>query len=102
MARTRSIALLESELLAAVDAAAVIGEAERVLGQEYDVCIAETAVLAVDDALQAVVAEGPEQGLLLLTELSRRGRRGSAVRHAQEFDDWMAEPKTSLTLNPNR
>ncbi|TCK27522.1 hypothetical protein [Pseudonocardia endophytica] len=96
------ITLLEAETRAAIDTAAVLGEAERVLGDAYDVCIARTAVPAVDDVLLTTLRDGPDQGLLVLTDLGRRVYGVPLFLTAEEFDDWMTDPLTSLTLDPNR
>jgi hypothetical protein len=94
------IALLEAEAAAAVETAVLLSEAERALGEEHNAYITATVAPLLDDALIAAAA-GDEDVVKRLGQLAQSFVGQPVFGTVEEFDLWMSDPLTSLTLNPN-
>ncbi|NAZ74292.1 hypothetical protein GTQ99_02475 [Kineococcus sp. T13] len=95
------LAALEDETASALATAILLGEAERALGEERNTYVSATVGPLLDDALIAVTSAGPDEALKRLAEVARCFTGQPLFVTVDEFDAWMADPMTSLTLNPN-
>jgi hypothetical protein len=93
------VALLEAEACAAVTAAAVLGEAERALGERHNAFVTATVGPLLEDALHAV-AGGSDDSVKRLTELTASFAGKPLFCTVEEFDQWMRSPE-ALVLDPN-
>jgi hypothetical protein len=95
------LAVLEDETASALATAILLGEAERALGEERNAYVSATVGPLLDDALIAVTSAGPDEVLKRLAEVARCFNGQPLFVTVDEFDAWMADPMTSLTMNPN-
>ena len=95
------LAALEDETASAIATAILLGEAERALGEERNAYVSATVGPLLDDALIAVTSAGPDEVLKRLAEVARCFNGQPLFVTVDEFDAWMADPTTSLMLNPN-
>lgn len=95
------LAALEDETASALVTAILLGEAERALGEERNAYVSATVGPLLDDALVAVTSAGPDEVLKRLAEVARCFNGQPLFVTVDEFDAWMGDPTTSLTLNPN-
>jgi hypothetical protein len=98
---TDLLTALEDETASALATAILLGEAQHALGAERNAYVSTTIGPLLDDALIAVTSAEPEEVLKRLGEVARCFNGQPLFVTATEFDDWMADPVTSLTLNPN-
>ncbi|WP_432563981.1 hypothetical protein [Kineococcus sp. SYSU DK003] len=94
-------AVLEDETASAIATAILLGEAERELGAERNAYVSATVGPLLDDALIAVTSAEPDEVLKRLAEVARCFNGQPLFVTVQEFDAWMADATTSLTLDPN-
>jgi len=94
------IAALEDEA-AAIATAMLLGEPERALGEERNGDISATISSLLDDALIAVTGADPDEALKRLADVARCFSGQPLFVTVDEFDAWMADPLTSLRMNPN-
>lgn len=92
---------LEDETASALATAILLGEAERALGEERNAYVSATVGPLLDDALIAVTSADPQEVLKRLAEVARCFNGQPLFVTVDEFDAWMADPMTSLTLDPN-
>ncbi len=95
------IAVLEAETRAAVSAGELLSRLERELGDVHGAYVTTAVSPLVDDALRAVTGSG-DDGLDRLVALSTSFAGRPVFGTADEFDRWMSDPLTVLTLDPNR
>ncbi|OLL76881.1 hypothetical protein Ae168Ps1_5301c [Pseudonocardia sp. Ae168_Ps1] len=92
------LALLETEAGAAAEAAALLGAAGAALGAESGAYAETTVVPEVDHALWSSVDADPESGLTELVELAEGSDGTPLFVSLDEFDAWMSDPLTTLSL----
>jgi hypothetical protein len=95
------IALMEAEAAAAVETAVLLSEAERALGEKHNAYLTSTVAPLLDDTLIAAAA-GDEDVVKRLGQLAQSFAGQPLFGTVEEFDLWMSNPLSSLTLNPNR
>ncbi|WP_432489375.1 hypothetical protein [Kineococcus sp. SYSU DK018] len=95
------IAVLEDETATAIATAMLLADAERALGEERNAYVTATISPLLDDALIAVTNAGPDEALKRLSEVARCFTGQPLFVTVEEFDAWMADPSTSLTMDPN-
>ncbi|NIZ91385.1 hypothetical protein [Kineococcus rubinsiae] len=95
------LALLEDETACAIATAMLLGETERALGDARDAYVSATVGPLLDEALNAITSASPEEALKRLGEATRCFDGQPLFVTVDEFDAWMADPTTSLTMNPN-
>jgi hypothetical protein len=84
-----------------VRSAALLGEAERALGEQRNPYVTPTVGPLLEDVLHAVAAAGTDEALKRLTELTRCFAGQPLFVTVEEFDGWMHDPLTSPALDPN-
>jgi hypothetical protein len=94
------IALLEAEAAAAVETAVLLSKAERSLAEERNAYVATTIAPLLDDALLAAVS-GEDDVVRRLGELVQSFAGQPLFATVDEFDRWMSDSASTLTLDPN-
>ncbi|GAB7192135.1 hypothetical protein NUM3379_28440 [Kineococcus sp. NUM-3379] len=95
------IEALEDEAATALATALLLAEAEHALGEQRNAHVTTTVSPLLDDALIAATTASPEEALKRLTEVARCFSGQPLFVTVDEFDAWMADPMTTLTMNPN-
>ncbi|MFB9377337.1 hypothetical protein ACFFKU_15360 [Kineococcus gynurae] len=98
----RRLAVLEDEAAAAVATAVLLGATTRELGEESDAYVGVGVSPLLDDALDAVTGADLDEASERVTEISRCFDGKPLFITVDEFDAWMADPRTTLSLDPNR
>ncbi|WP_432536350.1 hypothetical protein [Kineococcus arenarius] len=93
--------VLDDEAATAVATALLLGQAERALGEQRNAYVTSTVSPLLDDALIAVTSAAPDEALKRLSEVTRCFSGRPLFVTVEEFDAWMADPLTSLTMDPN-
>ncbi|WP_328295100.1 hypothetical protein OG218_20695 [Kineococcus sp. NBC_00420] len=95
------LAALEDETASALATAMLLAESERALGEEHGANVIATVSPLLEEALIAVTSGDPDEAQERLAEVARCFNGQPLFVTSDEFEEWMADPLTALTMNPN-
>ncbi|MGY1728358.1 hypothetical protein ACI79J_15420 [Geodermatophilus sp. SYSU D01062] len=95
------IAVLEAESAAAVFTASALGDAVEALGAERNAFVTTTVLPQVAGALESLAVAGTDDALHQLAAVIWQFAGKPVFSTMAEFDAWMRDPLTTLTLDPN-
>ncbi|MEQ3551339.1 hypothetical protein WIS52_12740 [Pseudonocardia nematodicida] len=96
-----ALELLEAEAGAALETALLLSATGAELSEQIDASVGTTVVPLVDHALWTGIVDDPATGLAELVNLARQTDGMPLFVRVDEFDAWMADPLTSLSLSAN-
>lgn len=100
-AEERRVALLEREAMTTVATTAALRDAVQALADQHNAFVTETVLPQLAQLNATLTTPNPTDALGQLAELAQNFGGQPIFTAMPEFDQWMADQNTSLTLNPN-